>query len=147
MCCAMLLSLVGAGLILAEVYYGGGRHLSDLTPAVYTMGLKMNTFSMPVYTVAIATVKVSVGCALMRIAGHTRWRYLIMTIMIIMGSWALSTIFVSPSYHERRSEQHLQYKTERMAETRSMSRPFPSNAILRAGAGTAQWMGSVGRRE
>lgn len=97
MCFAMLLSVIGEGLVIAETHHGGGRHVQDVPADVYTEGLKINTLSMPVYAVAIATVKISVGYALMRIAGHTSWRYLIMTIMLIMGSWAFSSIFVSAS--------------------------------------------------
>lgn len=99
MCFAMLLSVIGQGLVIAQTRYGGGRHVQDVPADVYTEGLKINTFSMPIYAVAIATVKISVGFTLMRIAGHTSWRYLIMTIMLVMGSWALSSIFVSAFQH------------------------------------------------
>lgn len=101
MCFAMLLSLTGEGFVIAEICYGGGRHVEELGPEVYTAGLKMNTLSTPMYVVAISVVKISVGCTLMRLAGHTRWRYLIMPIMITMWLWAFSSIFVSqPHRHE-----------------------------------------------
>lgn len=96
----MLLSLVGEGLVIAEVHYGGGRHVEDIAPNIYTTGLKMNFLGEPVFAVAIAMVKISVGYALLRIAGHTKWRYLIITIMIVMGSWAMSSIFVS-AFHKK----------------------------------------------
>lgn len=95
MCLAMLLSLAGEGIIIAEDRYGAGRHVGDIPPAMYSEGMKMNVISGPIYVVAVATVKVSVGLALLRIAGHTAYRYLIMTVMIIMGSWAFLSIFVS----------------------------------------------------
>lgn len=61
---------------------------------MYSQGMEMNVISGPIYVVAVATVKVSVGLAL-RIEGHTAYRYLVMTVMIIMGSWAFLIIFVS----------------------------------------------------
>lgn len=95
MCLAMLLSLAGEGIIIAEAHYGAGRHVGDIPPAMYSEGMKMNVISGPIYVVAVATVKVSVGLALLRIAGHTAYRYIVMTVMVIMGSWAFLSIFVS----------------------------------------------------
>lgn len=141
MCCAMLLSLIGSGLIIVEVQNGGGRHVADVAPDVYTQGLKINTFTMPVYAVAIAMVKVSVGFALMRIAGHTSWRYLIMTIMVIMSCWAFSSIFVSTFHLERLSSI-----VNRETNVVVVARLFPFNAILRPDVGTLMWRGNVGHR-
>lgn len=92
----MLVSRAGEGRIVAEAHYGAGRHVDDIPPAVYSEGMKMNVIS-GIYVMAVATVKVSVGLALLRISGHTAYRYLVMTVtgMVIMGSWAFLSIFVS----------------------------------------------------
>ncbi|KAG6359417.1 hypothetical protein INS49_012938 [Diaporthe citri] len=89
----MLLSLAGEGIIIAEAHYGARRHFGDIPPAMYSEGMKMNVISGPIYVVAVATVKVSVGLALLRIAGHTAYPYLVMTVMAIMGSWAFLSNF------------------------------------------------------
>lgn len=94
MCAALVMSLAGEGLVIAEVHYGGGRHVGDVLPDDYQKGMKINVLSEPVYVVAIATVKLSVGSMLLRIAGHTSYRYLIITVMAIMGTWAISSVFV-----------------------------------------------------
>lgn len=95
MCLSMLLSLAGEGRIVAEAHYGAGRYVDDIPLAVYSEGMKKNVISGPMYVMAVATGKVSVGLALLRIAGHTAYRYLVMTVMVIMGSWAFLSIFVS----------------------------------------------------
>lgn len=95
MAVAMLLSLAGEGIVLVEVHYGAGRHLGDISTENFVAGMHMNVISQVIYVVAVATVKLSVGASLLRLAGHTAWRYLIVAVMIIMGLWALSSVFVS----------------------------------------------------
>lgn len=95
MCLAMLLSATETSLIVAEMHYGGGRHVGDIPPDIYAKGMEMNVISEPIVAVGIAVVKISVGLALLRIVGHTTLRYIIIPIMAFMGAWAFSSIFVS----------------------------------------------------
>lgn len=86
MCVALLLSLAGEGITIAKAHYGAGRHVGDVSPAMYSQGKKMNVISGPIYIVAVVTERVSVGLELLRIAGHTANRYLVVTVMVIMAS-------------------------------------------------------------
>lgn len=95
MCLAMLLSVTVSTMVVIEACNGGGRHIGDVPSEIYMVGMKMNVIAQPICVFAVAIVKLSIGMALLRIAGHTSWRYLIITIMTIMGSWAFSSIFVS----------------------------------------------------
>lgn len=95
MCGAMLLSISIAILIILEAYNGGGRHVGDVSTEVYEMGMKINIITEPICVIAVTAVKLLIGMALLRIAGHTAWKYLIGTIMTVMGCWGFSSVFVS----------------------------------------------------
>lgn len=97
MCLALLLSLTSECIIIAEAHYVVGANVGDIPPAMYSQGMKMNVISGPIYVVAVATVKVSVGLALLRITGHTAYIYLVVTVMVFMASSAFLSIFVSRS--------------------------------------------------
>lgn len=45
MCLAMLLSATETSLIVAEMHYGGGRHVGDIPPDIYAKGMEMNVIS------------------------------------------------------------------------------------------------------
>lgn len=66
---AMLLSATGMLLIIPEVQNGAGRHIYHLKESVAILGLKINFATQPIYLWAIAMVKVSIACFLLRIAG------------------------------------------------------------------------------
>lgn len=97
MCVTLLLSLTSECIIIAEAHYGVGANVGDIPPAMYSQSMKMNVVSGPIYVVAVATVEVSVGLELLRIAGHTAYRYLVVTVMVIMASWAFLSNFVGRS--------------------------------------------------
>jgi len=61
-------------LIIPETYYGAGRHLKYLEPAVATMGLKLNFATQPIFLWAVTAVKVSIAFFLMRIAPNRFYR-------------------------------------------------------------------------
>ena len=61
----MPLSLV----VIAEAHYVAGRHVGDIPLAMYWEAMKMNVISGPIY-IAVATVKVFVGLALLRTTGR-----------------------------------------------------------------------------
>jgi hypothetical protein len=56
-------------IVIPEVYYGAGRHAYFLAvdPAKQEYGLYLNFISQPVFNVAVALVKVSVGLFLLRL--------------------------------------------------------------------------------
>ncbi|ROW00760.1 hypothetical protein VMCG_06495 [Cytospora schulzeri] len=93
MCLAMLFSVAGTGFVTASAYYGAGRHIGDIPPAMYTKGMEMNVISEPIIVVGVAVVKISVGLALLRIVGHTASRFFIIPVMAVMGAWAFCSFF------------------------------------------------------
>lgn len=99
MCFSMIMSLAAAGTVIAEVHYGGGRHIGDIPPSAYILGMEMNVLSGLFYVIGLAAVKVSVGFSLLRIAGHTRWKYLVIVIVTTISCWAFSSVFVSTSFY------------------------------------------------
>ncbi|KAM5356485.1 hypothetical protein ACJ41O_003131 [Fusarium nematophilum] len=90
---AMALSWAGQGIILAQVSHGAGRHVGDVDPEVYMVGMKLNFVSQPIYLIAICVVKLAVGCALMRIASTKLYRYLILGIMCFMAFYTIGCFF------------------------------------------------------
>ncbi|KAI0377228.1 hypothetical protein F5Y04DRAFT_190433 [Hypomontagnella monticulosa] len=84
MLAAMLLSLVGLGIVIAEVQYGAGRHAAYLDPEVNKLGLKLNFISQPIYLWAIPLVKVSVGFFLMRISPTIYYTRIIQGVMVFL---------------------------------------------------------------
>ncbi|KAI2464902.1 hypothetical protein F4781DRAFT_49929 [Annulohypoxylon bovei var. microspora] len=63
----MLLSLAGMAIVIAEVQYGAGRHVTYLDPEMIRIGLKLNFIWQPIYLWAIPTAKISIAFFLMRI--------------------------------------------------------------------------------
>lgn len=53
----MALAWAGQGVIVPEVFHGAGRHISDVDPAIYQTGVKLNFTSQPFFLVAICMVK------------------------------------------------------------------------------------------
>lgn len=93
----MIVSMCGMGLAIAQVIYGGGRHRGDIDPANYTLGMKLNFISQPVYLFGICFVKLSVGCLLLRIASTKFYRTLTMGVMGCMLFYTIGCFFVR--YH------------------------------------------------
>lgn len=91
---AMALSLAGLGVIIGQVLHGGGQHIGDVDPKVYSIGMKLNFISQPIYLWAICVVKLSIGCSLLRIASTKFWRVLILSIQCFMGLYTLGCFFV-----------------------------------------------------
>lgn len=89
------LSWAGQGVIFAQLAYGGGKHIGDVDPDVYMTGMKLNFISQPIFLIAICVVKLSVGCALLRIASTKFYKWLILSIMIFMSIYTIGCFFVS----------------------------------------------------
>ncbi|KAI1654375.1 hypothetical protein F4813DRAFT_371585 [Daldinia decipiens] len=84
---AMLISLVGMGIIIAEVHYGAGRHAAYLDPKVNRFGLKLNFATQPIYLWAISTVKVSVGFFLFRISPNVYYKRILQGVMTFLMTY------------------------------------------------------------
>ncbi|KAF4983407.1 hypothetical protein FZEAL_1136 [Fusarium zealandicum] len=93
MVAAMVLSWAGQILIYVQVAYGVGKHAGDIDWETYMVGKKLNFLSQPIFLIAICVVKLSVGCALMRIASTKFYRRLILGIMIFMAVYTISCLF------------------------------------------------------
>ncbi|KAL7765398.1 hypothetical protein ACKLNR_003314 [Fusarium oxysporum f. sp. zingiberi] len=87
------LSWAGQGVIFAQLAYGGGKHIGDVDPDVYMTGMKLNFISQPIFLIAICIVKLSVGCALLRIASTKFYKWLILSIMIFMSIYTIGCFF------------------------------------------------------
>ncbi|KAF4451842.1 hypothetical protein F53441_5161 [Fusarium austroafricanum] len=87
------LSWAGQGVIFAQLAYGGGKHIGDVDPDIYMTGMKLNFISQPIFLIAICVVKLSVGCALLRIASTKFYRYLILSIMVFMAFYTIGCFF------------------------------------------------------
>jgi hypothetical protein len=92
---ALLFSWAGQGLIFGETAHGAGRHVGDVDPIVYMIGMKLNFISQPIYLLAICIVKLSVGSSLLRIASTKFYRVLILSIMVFMAVYTIICFFVS----------------------------------------------------
>ncbi|KAI1385399.1 uncharacterized protein F4822DRAFT_432250 [Hypoxylon trugodes] len=84
MLAAMLLSLTGMGIVIAQVQYGAGRHAVYLDPEVNRFGLKLNFISQPIYLWAIPMVKVSVGFFLIRISPSVYYKRILQGVMTFL---------------------------------------------------------------
>ncbi|KAI8960345.1 hypothetical protein F5Y11DRAFT_330303 [Daldinia sp. FL1419] len=83
----MLLSLVGMGIVIAQVHYGAGRHAAYLDPEVNRLGLKLNFISQPIYLWAIPIVKVSVGFFLIRISPSVYYKRILQGVMTFLMAY------------------------------------------------------------
>ncbi|KAI0880506.1 uncharacterized protein GGS22DRAFT_193276 [Annulohypoxylon maeteangense] len=81
---AMLLSLAGMGIVIAEVQHGVGRHAIYLNPEITRMGLKLNFISQPIYQWAIPIAKVSIGLSLIRTGPTVILRRIIQGLIIFL---------------------------------------------------------------
>ncbi len=82
---AMALTIVGQALVIAQVHYGAGRHVGDLSGDDYITGKKFNFISQPVILVAIGVVKGSVGASLLRIAATKFYRNIIIAVLALVS--------------------------------------------------------------
>ncbi|CAG7565236.1 unnamed protein product [Fusarium equiseti] len=89
----MAMNWAGEGVVIASVAYGAGRHIGDVDPAVFQTGMKLNFITQPIFLIAICVVKLSVGCALLRIASTKFYRWLILGIMIFMSIYTIGCFF------------------------------------------------------
>lgn len=92
---ALVLAWAGQGVIFGQVAHGAGQHIGDVDKYVYMTGMKLNFVSQPIFLISICIVKLSVGCALLRIASTKLYRYLILSIMIFMAFYTVGCFFVS----------------------------------------------------
>lgn len=69
--------------------------IGDLAPDGYQKGMKLNFVSQPLLQWGVCIVKISVGCALLRIATKKRWRWSIKGIMIFMVIYTAGSFTVS----------------------------------------------------
>ncbi|KAJ4263102.1 hypothetical protein NW762_006720 [Fusarium torreyae] len=89
----MALAWAGQGVIFGQLSHGAGRHIGDVDPDVYMIGMKLNFISQPIFLIAICVVKLSVGCALLRIASTKFYRWLILSIMGFMAFYTIGCFF------------------------------------------------------
>ncbi|KAH7006752.1 hypothetical protein EDB80DRAFT_841889 [Ilyonectria destructans] len=90
---AMALAWVGQGLVIPQVFHGAGRHIGDVNPASYRIGLKLNFISQPIFLIAICVAKLSIGSSLLRIASTKGYKYLILSIMGVMILYTVGCFF------------------------------------------------------
>ncbi|KAI8623978.1 hypothetical protein F5Y19DRAFT_456404 [Xylariaceae sp. FL1651] len=90
---ALALSLSGQGVVIAQVFNGAGRHIGDVPPDRYSVGLKLNFITQPIYLYAICFVKLAVGATLVRIAVTKSWKRTILSIMIFMTVYTVASFF------------------------------------------------------
>ncbi|KAI1097550.1 hypothetical protein F4804DRAFT_351522 [Jackrogersella minutella] len=81
---AILLSLAGTGIIIAQVQYGAGRHIAYLDPETNRIGLKLNFITQPIYLWAIPMAKLSIGFFLMRIGPSLVYRRIVQGVMAFL---------------------------------------------------------------
>jgi hypothetical protein len=92
-----------------------GDVYADEGPEHYAMGMKLNFISQGLLMWGLCVVKLSVGCALLRIAVQKRWRYTILGIMIFMTIYTIGCFTVSPpSFHSLRLNNE---RTNRLIQT------------------------------
>ncbi|KAJ4329048.1 hypothetical protein N0V84_000399 [Fusarium piperis] len=89
---SLALAWASQGTIFGQLSHGAGRHIGDVDPDVYKVGMKLNFVSQPIFLTAVCVVKLSVGCALMRIASTKFYRYLIMSIMSFMVIYTIGCV-------------------------------------------------------
>ncbi|KAI2780124.1 hypothetical protein F4815DRAFT_471263 [Daldinia loculata] len=92
MLAAMLLSLVGMGIVIAQVHYGAGRHAAYLDPEVNRFGLKLNFASQPIYLWAIPIVKLSVGFFLLRISPSVYYKRILQGLMTFLMAYTFVSL-------------------------------------------------------
>ncbi|KAI1456264.1 hypothetical protein F4805DRAFT_476029 [Annulohypoxylon moriforme] len=81
---AILLSLAGIGIVIAEVQYGMGRHSVYLDPEMIRVGLKLNFISQPIFQWAIPITKISIGLSLIRTGPAVIWKRIIQGVIIFL---------------------------------------------------------------
>ncbi|EXK27053.1 hypothetical protein FOMG_16491 [Fusarium oxysporum f. sp. melonis 26406] len=91
---SIALSWAGQGVIFGQLAHGAGRHIGDVDKDTYKIGLKLNFVSKPIFLIALCIVKLSVGCALLRIASTKFYRYMILSIMGFMVSYTIGCFFI-----------------------------------------------------
>jgi hypothetical protein len=100
-------------------------------------GMKLNFISQPIYLIAICVVKLSVGCALLRIASTKFYRWLILSIMGFMAFYTIGCFFVShaPIFIQLFQATNILHR-----------RPSYSNVRIFASFGTTAYPRRAGRR-
>lgn len=67
-------SIVGMAVVIAEVRYGAGRHIGDISPDTAEKGLLLNLITQLIYLWGICFAKMSIGTSLLRIASTKFWK-------------------------------------------------------------------------
>lgn len=70
-------------IIIPEVAYGAGRHVTDIRPpSNVVVGLHFNFVTQPLCLIALFFTKISVGFFLLRLTPSQRYRYFIWGVMV-----------------------------------------------------------------
>ncbi|KAK9860317.1 hypothetical protein MYU51_010807 [Penicillium brevicompactum] len=80
----MLLSACGFALIVPEVKYGAGRHISFVGESAKT-AMHLNFATQGIYLFAIGTVKISIGLFLLRFAARKGYKIFIWAVIVLMA--------------------------------------------------------------
>ncbi|KIX06951.1 uncharacterized protein Z518_04927 [Rhinocladiella mackenziei CBS 650.93] len=91
---AMLLGIAFEAVVIANVHYGLGKHISDLDAETVSIGKKLNFVTPPLYLWVECFVKLSVGMALLRFARSRPWRIFITSLMVFTVCFTLANFFV-----------------------------------------------------
>lgn len=81
--------------VILQVDNGGGRHIGDVNPVMYSNGLHFNFITQPIYLWAICIVKMSVGLALLRIASEKKFKVAIYSVMGFMLVYTFGCFLVN----------------------------------------------------
>lgn len=90
---AMVLCVIGQGIIVQQVNYGAGRHWYDISEDDWAMAIKLNFITQPFYVWARCFVKLSIGAFLLRVAVLPLHRRTIIGIMSFIGLYTLGCFF------------------------------------------------------
>lgn len=130
---AMALAWAGQGVIIVQVAHGAGRHIGDVDPDVYMVGMMVNFISQPIFLFAICVVKLAVGSSLLRIASTKMYRVIILSIMGFMVFYTVGCFFVSLLTHDAKFQLELKIH---VADIYICIRPSCFNALISACSGT-----------
>ncbi|KPI34996.1 uncharacterized protein AB675_11957 [Cyphellophora attinorum] len=76
--------------IILAVKNGAGQHIGDVSPHQYYEASKFAFIVQDLPLWAICIVKLSVGCALLRIAARDMWKWIIASVMAFMIAYTIS---------------------------------------------------------
>lgn len=95
MTCAISLAIGHAGIVIAQVRFGMGRHLGDVNPKSFTEAMKFFFVGLILYMWTMCTIKASVGFSLLRIATERVYRWIIIGTLCFMIGYTSASFVVS----------------------------------------------------